>query len=197
MGQRLNVEIWDKGEVLANAYYHWSAYTESAAQIVDTALNYIKNNPNQYGNDLLYAIRVLEATGAGLTDREIEHAKLHPVLDGVTFAECNGRNNGLIGISEKEISETRCWQEGSAYIFLDEKRISFRVFFTQNRWDWEKEQREEYENENASAKNLEIVDRNFDDIKFDAWKDFYDFLCSREEPFICVTERREVVTPIY
>ena len=54
MGQRLNVEIWNNGEVLANAYYHWSAYTESAAHIVDKALNYIKNNPVQDDNHLLY-----------------------------------------------------------------------------------------------------------------------------------------------
>lgn len=197
MGQRLNVEIWNNGEVLANAYYHWSAYTDSAAKIVNTALDYIKNNPIQDDNYLLYAIRILEATGAGLTIMEIKHAKLRPVLDGATFAECNGRNDGLIGISEEEISETRLWQEGSVYIFLDEKRISFRVFFTQRKWDWEKEQREDYGNENADAKNLDVVSLNFDDIKFDAWADHKYFLCSREEPFVCALERWEVVTPIY
>lgn len=197
MGQRLNVEIWNNGKVLANAYYHWSAYTGSAAHIVNHALNYIKNNPIQDGNDLLYAIRILESTGAGLTDREIDHAKTLPVLDGATFAECNGRTSGLIGFSEEEISETRLWQEGSVYIFLDEKRISFRVFFKQDKWDWEKEQREEYENENANANDLDVVNLNFDDIKFDSWSVFYDFLQSREEPFICVLERWDVITPIY
>lgn len=197
MGQRLNVEIWNNGKVLANAYYHWSAYTDSAAQIVNAALNYINNNPIQDDNDLLYAVRILEATGAGLTTNEIEHAKKLPVLDGVIFAECNGRNDGLIGISEEGISETRLWQEGSAYIYLDEKRISFRVFHTQRKWEWEKEQREEYENEKANAKDLDVVSLNFDDIKFEAWADCNDFLRSREEPFICVMERWEVVTPIY
>lgn len=197
MGQRLNVEIWNNGEVLANAYYHWSAYTASAAHIVNAALDYIKNNPIPDENDLLYAIRVLEATGAGLTFGEIEYAKLCPVLDGATFAECNGRNGGLIGISDEAISETRCWQEGSVFIFLDEKRISFRVFFKQDKFEWEKEQREDYENENAKANNLDVVNRNFDDIKFGSWADFNDFLCSREEPFICSMEKWEVVTPIY
>ena len=35
MGQRLNIEIvkGDPDNVLANAYYHWSAYTSSAAQL--------------------------------------------------------------------------------------------------------------------------------------------------------------------
>lgn len=197
MGQRLNVEIWNNGEVLSNAYYHWSAYTKSAAQIVNRALDYIKSNPIRDDNYLLYAIRILEATGAGLTEREIEHAKLRPVLDGATFAECNGRNAGLIGISKEEISETRHWQEFSVYIFLDEKRISFRVFFKDNRWDWEKEQREEYGNENANARNLDVVTLNFDDIKFDNWIPFYEFLTERDEPFRSIFESREVLTPIY
>ena len=83
------------------------------------------------------------------------------------------------------------------YIFLDEKRISFRVFFTQRSWEWEKDQREYDNNEDAKARNLDVVSLNFDDIKFDAWNDFYDFLSSREQPFVCEIERWEVVTPIY
>lgn len=197
MGQRLNIEIWNNGKVLANAYYHWSAYTKDAACLVDKALEYIKNNQISDGNELLYAIRILEATGAGLTNGVIEHAKNLSVLNGATFAECNGRSEGLIGISDKEISETRLWQEGSVYIFIDEKRVSFRVFFTERIWEWEKSQREEYENEKASANALDIVSINFDDIKFDAWTDCYDFLSSREEPFVSAMERCEVVTPIW
>lgn len=197
MGQRLNVEIWNNGKVLANAYYHWSAYTGSAAGIVNMALNYINSNPKEGNNDLLYAIRVLEATEAGLTDSEVEYAKNIPVLHGATFAECGGRNDGLIGISEEEISETRTWQEGAVYIFLDEQRISFKVFFKDNRWDWEKEQREDYDNEDASARDLDVISRNFDDIKFADWDDFYDFLRNRKDPFVCALERWEVITPIY
>lgn len=196
MGQRLNVEIWNNGKVLANAYYHWSAYTESAAEIVCDALNYINSNPIQDDNDLLYAIRILEATGAGLTDREIEHAKTIPALDGETFAECGGRNEGLIAISDEGISETRDWQEGAAHIYLDEKRVSFRVFWTSTKWEWEKEQREDYENENANARNLERVKFNLDDIKFHDWKEFYKFVRGREQPFICVTDGWNVITPI-
>lgn len=197
MGQRLNVEIWNNGKVLANAYYHWSAYTKDAARIVNLALNYIEDNPIQDDNYLLYAIRILEATGAGLASDEIEHAKKLSVLDGAIFAECYGRNEGLIGISDEGISDTRLWQEGSAYIFLDEKRISFRVFYTQRSWEWEKDQREYEGNEDATVRNLDVVSLNFDDIKFDAWPDSYDFLCSNEESFVCALDRYEVVTPIY
>lgn len=198
MGQRLNIEIWNNGEVLANAYYHWSAYTESAAELVGVALKYIQNNPIPDENELLYAIRILEATGAGLTDREIEHAKLLPALGGATFAECNGRNDGLLGISEKEILSTRSWAEGTALIYLDEKRVSFDVFFKQRCWEWEKEQREEYGNENAKARDLKVVEFNFEDIKFHKWDECKNFLCSYDdEPFICNLDTSTVVTPIY
>ena len=197
MGQRLNVEIWNNGKVLANAYYHWSAYTGSAARIVKMALGYINGNPMEDNNDLLYAIRVLEATNAGLTEDEVMYAKNLPVLYGATFTECRGGNNGLIGISTEAISETRNWQEGAVYIFLDEKRISFNVFFKEKTWEWEKNEREEYGNEDVSARKLDVINRNFDDIKFAAWDDFYDFLCDREEPFVCDLERWEVLTPIY
>lgn len=75
MGERLNLEIWHNGKVLANAYYHWSGFTYCAVSVVTDALKYIKSNPAENNNILLYAIRALEATGAGLTDREIGYAK--------------------------------------------------------------------------------------------------------------------------
>ena len=73
MGQRLNLEIWNNGKLLANAYYHWSAFTESSAEIISKALNYIENNTLEDNNVLLYAIRILESTGAGLTEDEINN----------------------------------------------------------------------------------------------------------------------------
>ena len=197
MGQRLNVEIWNDGKALANAYYHWSAYTKESAQVVNTALNYIKNNPIQDDNNLLYAIRILEATGAGLVFNEVSYAKKLPELEGVTFAECVSRNHGLIGISKEEMDETRLWQEGSLFIYLDEKRVSFRVFCKQNIWDWQREQREEYGDEDADAGKLDVVEFNFDDIKFNEWASFCEFLCDRQEPFFTVFDRFTVVTPIY
>lgn len=197
MGQRLNVEIWNGGKALANAYYHWSAYTKSAAQTANSALDYIRNNPIPDGNILLYAIRVLEATGAGLTPDQNEYAKKLPELGGATFAERRSRIHGLIGISENAMKETRCWQEGSVFIYIDEKRVSFCVFSKQRRWDWEKEQREEYENINANASLLDVIKLNFDDIKFDDWPSFKEFLVNRESPFSTEFDRFTVVTPIY
>ena len=67
MGQRLNLEIKKGNNVLANAYYHWSGYSSSSCRIALDAMNYINENPQNI-DDRLYAIRILESTGAGLTD---------------------------------------------------------------------------------------------------------------------------------
>lgn len=196
MGQRLNLEIWNDGKVLANAYYHWSGYTSSAADIVNEALNYIKNNSIENDNILLYAIRILEATDAGLTERETNYANTLKCLKGAKFAECKGRNDGLISISKDGINETRFWQEASVYIFIDEKRISFRVFWKQRAWEYEKEQREEYDNI-VNTKDLEHAEWNIDEIKFNSWKEFCDFLKTQDyEPWISEINPCEVIVPI-
>ena len=197
MGERLNLEIWNNGEVLANAYYHWSGFTDSAAAIVTQALNYIKSNSVKNDNSLLYAIRVLEATGAGLTDREIEYIKNLDELSNENFAPCNGRNAGLIGITPNEILETRRWQEHAAYIFIDEKRVSFRVFWTQKKWKYEHEQKEEY-GKNVNANDFAHVGWNIDDIKFNNWEDFMTFLeKTNHAPWVSEIDPFEVIEPIY
>ena len=194
MGQRLNLEIWNNGKVLANAYYHWSAYTSSAAKIVNEALASTEIF-NGNGNEVLYAIRLLEATGAGLPTYEREYIQKNNLFEGCGFAECNGRNEGLIAISEEGIKETRDWEEGAARIYLDEKRISFNVFWKQHWYEWEKDQCD-YGEEIVDHNTLQIVDFNFDDIKFDDWGIVYAFLKEAEEPFRVKTDVRYVLTPI-
>lgn len=196
MGQRLNLEIWNNGKVLANAYYHWAAYTSSAAHTVSQALNYIKNNAIENDNTLLYAIRVLEATGAGLTENEIEYAKKLEYLNNENFAPCNGRSAGLLAISPDAIAETRWWQEYAAYIFIDEARVSFRVFYTQSKWKYEKEQKEYYGNK-IDAKELPHSDWHADDIKFDKWEDFETFLKQQDDAaWVSNIDPCEVISPI-
>ena len=196
MGQRLNLEIWNNGKVLANAYYHWSAFTDEAAKTVKQALNYIKSNSIENDNTLLYAIRILEATGAGLTEREIEYAKKFDCFKNQNFTPCNGRNAGLIGISPDEINQTRFWQEYAAYIFIDEERFSFRVFWTQRKWEYEKEQKEEYDND-IKADDLTRTDWPVDDIKFNDWEDFFTFLKQQDgTPWISNIDPCEVILPI-
>lgn len=169
MGQRLNIEINNNGQVLANAYYHWSAYTLTSLELVAkvlSAYNKISLDTSEAVGLAEYqekAVWALQSTGAGLPDDEREVA----VSKGFTnLADCHGRNNGLIAITHKGIQETRFWEEERATIYLDEERVDFDVWFKQRRWEYD-EDCEDYGNPKFEA--LPVVEWNLGDIKF---KDF-------------------------
>lgn len=172
MGQRLNVEIHDgnysnpkvSGRVVANAYYHWSGYSESAVEILKEAIKALKNVKEE--DPLLRAIKVLEATGASLTKEELERGK--DILNGYTStSDVVSRNDGLIAVTAEGIKETRTWEEGRVEIHLNpyksEDYIKFEVFWKQD----EAEYQREYKEYGDEIEEAETVDFNFDRIPFD------------------------------
>ena len=194
MGERLNIEIIKNGETLANCYYHWAGYSNSSVELAKTIIQNI--DKVKCDNDVLTAIRLLESTGAGLTDREIEYAKTVDELKDIKFEETAGRNEGLIGISPNEIDNTRTWQEHSLYIYLDENRMSFKVYFTNDRWEWEYNNKEE--GIEIKFDDLEVTDINFDDIKFDKIDSFEEFVSKHlENNFITKFDRWIVYSMVY
>lgn len=106
MGQRLNIEMKSKGKVVANCYYHWSAYTMTSLQLTEEIISNFDSI--QDNNDVKIAVKLLESTGAGYSDR----------------------NNGLIATTEEEMNDTRYWEEGRVTIDMDNKTFDFNVFFT-------------------------------------------------------------------
>lgn len=171
MGQRLNIEIVEKGKCLANAYYHWSAYTTTSAELARQIIKHIPDVKEE--NNVLRAIRLLEVTGAKLMESEVEYAK---TLGISNLKTATSRNDGLISISKNGIDETRKWQEHALYIYLDENRMNFQVLWNQKQWDWEKSQREDYDNKDAKASDLTVYDIDFTDVKFDKIDDFCKFI---------------------
>lgn len=134
MGQRLNLEITKKNKVVANAYYHWSAYTGSAYEITAMAYNFIKYNKDSIKDSKLLAIRALEATGAGLPDWQEGESELKRIRNirkysTTEFAQFKDRNEGIISCFPDSIKETEDWAEGTATIDLDTESIRFDVFF--------------------------------------------------------------------
>ena len=101
MGQRLNLEIRYGKEVLANAYYHWSAYTNSTLELANTIVEEIINKNIKF-NRLLWherimeAVKVLELTGAGVNKEEKEEIKSMRFLNVEEFKNCVDRNEGRI-----------------------------------------------------------------------------------------------------
>lgn len=129
MGQRLNIEIVKNGRVLANSYYHWSGFSNSAINLVIQIIQnyeYIKKyNVEKYikNQDLLLAIRLLEETGAGLNNTDIARNILKDETMNLKLKECQGRNEGIIGITQGDIEETRAWEEGRVSIDIENKKL--------------------------------------------------------------------------
>lgn len=171
MGQRLNIEIVENGECLANAYYHWSAYTSSAFELAKQIIEAIPTVNEKI--PVMKAIRLLEVTGAKLEEGEIEYAK--SMLLGDEFDTDANRNDGLIAISKKGIDETRKWKEYALYIYLDENRMKFDVLQKTPFWEFAKNE-EKYNERNVKITDIPMYDIDFSDIKFDKLNHLETFL---------------------
>ncbi len=175
MGQRLNIEIINNGKTLANAYYHWSAYSGSAAKMARDVIKNIDMIDEE--NELFKAIKLLYLTGAGFNEIELSRAREVEGLTGLELESCTNRNKGLLSVSKEGINETRFWQEYALYIYLDEKRMNYKVFYNQERWDYERDVKECGDEEDyPKFDDMEIFDINFDDVKFDSIDEFVGFV---------------------
>ena len=175
MGQRLNIEIVENGVCLANAYYHWSAYTSSAFELAKQIINAIPTVKEEI--PVKRAIRLLEVTGAKLTYEEIDYAK--DKLLGDDFAIADNRNDGLISISEKGIAETRMWQEYALYIYLDENRMKFDVLYQTDFFEYRKDE-EKYNGQKIELNDIPQYNIDFSDVKFDGLMALEYFLKAHE-----------------
>lgn len=137
MGQRLNIEIVDNSGVLANAYYHWSAYTGSAIELTLVALAAFDTYKGAITDPREMAIAMLEETGAGVNDEELRRIESSEELRRYDIRRCQNRNTGLLAISPEGISETEYWEEGRVTIDIQSKRVVFSVycgFYSYEEW---------------------------------------------------------------
>lgn len=132
MGQRLNIEIKKDSKVLANAYYHWSAYTSSALQMLGDILSGI--DEVEASSDIEQAVRLLELTGAGVTGRERDLIQKSSLNNVINFAiqPAVDRNEGLLAVTEEGIQETREWEEGRVTVDIGTRTFSFNVLWEED-----------------------------------------------------------------
>lgn len=144
MGQRLVVTIKDKGEPKMKIYYHWSAYTLSAFDELNTLWGIIKPLKARGLSTeeiLLGIIHGLEGNVDEVHKKWLEEhwpnytRSCHGGIDGgkdsdewkyitslypnETFSEDVDRNNGLVAMSDKGMHEMQDWSEGNAEINID------------------------------------------------------------------------------
>ena len=138
MGQRLVITIKDGRKKLASGYYHWSAYTESAYNLVEPIIQALKVTQITKDDDKkLIAIRLLESTGAGISEEDDKElfCKLYP---NETAKPAISRNEGLIAISKKEIEDSIKCGEEFIEINLAKGMIKFGVwsfYYTKEEFD--------------------------------------------------------------
>ena len=168
MGQRLNIEIRRKkdNKILANSYYHWSAYTYSslklANEIIENIYDIIRNDKT---SDEIKAIQLLQTTGAGLLEDE------YNLLNEEDKKYCSLATNRDLGFTEKGMEETRTWEEGRLTITIDFDNKDYDFVGDKNRVDFEvylptsREEIEEYYREELKSGEInldEVVEFNFD-----------------------------------
>ena len=77
--------------------------------------------------------------------------------------ECQGRNEGIIGITQEDIEETRAWEEGRVSIDIENKKIDFDVI---EEYTLE-ELKNDYDEEEIKELNIKKIDKNFKNISFE------------------------------
>lgn len=164
MGQILNIEIKENGITLANAYYHWSGYTSDSLDLLKQIMENVHNIKQE--DSVLYAIRLLEKTGALLKPEELESAQRKYKEE--SFRVASNRNDGFISITEKCMQETRTWDEERLEIFIDEEFINFSVFSSSDKESY----LENYDETEEGYLSLPVHALEVDDIAFDEFNQF-------------------------
>lgn len=134
MGQRLNIEIVSKSEksefkVLANAYYHWGAYSGSAAEYAKEMIHSPEWDQLMEEPTVENAVKLLLLTGAGFNEVEMMEIQAKHLLPDELLIPTQGRNEGIISVTEQGIKETQIYAEGTMYIFTDTQCIDISGVF--------------------------------------------------------------------
>ena len=157
MGQRLNLEIHKNGEVLANAYYHWSGYTSSAPHLTEKILSNI--SVIKHEDDTILAIKLLELTEAKITRSELEFLKtLNPSIDTTQFDIATNRNDGLIAISEEGVNNTRYWEEARVEIDIGTEMIHMQLYYELDKMDMDERDDIVYQEANMDYTSVSFKD---------------------------------------
>jgi len=129
VGQRLNIEVCYDGDLIANAYYHWSAFTTSSLNILEEVIDAYKHRTEI--SSLKVAVQILQATGAGVNDEEKERitADTTGKFQGISFQDCINRNEGLLAVTEQGMEETRKWEEGRITVDIGTEEFIFDVMW--------------------------------------------------------------------
>lgn len=184
MGQRLNIEIIIDHKIMANCYFHWGAYTSSAADYTLKLIDYYKNHLKKvYTDPLMIATKIFEcleyieySTGKtikpGLSKNS--YIFMEEKYKNIKFEKAENRNAGIIGCTEEDMESTRNVEEGHVAINLDSETIDFDVLFYFDLSGYKEDM--VLDEDNFSFFDLPILSLNFNEIPFEKFKTVSDIL---------------------
>lgn len=172
MGQRLVIEIKEGDTVLANAYYHWSGYTETSLNLLNEVMNkgILNNIPIKFSkrDEQLYAIKLLETTGAKILEEDFKIATLKFPMN--EFETSKNKTDGLIAFSEKNINKNMDSAEAIISIDLKSRTIDIGGIYNYENLD----ELQEMANEDEEDLNIAIIDFNITEISFEDFKNRFE-----------------------
>ena len=137
MGQRLVIDLIQNGEIVAAAYYHWSAYFASTihelAELSEAIIEAEVTGKNKLGAivDKLEKVSTNysgEIIRGGVRGGIEELKAASKIIPNKAFeTEFIDRNKGVITFTEEGIKHYHDWEEGHAEIDLDNLTISNNV----------------------------------------------------------------------
>lgn len=185
MGQRLNIEIVNGETSLANCYYHWAAYTDSALSLTKKIIDAYYDSQAIVG--LKMAVDLLESTGGGVNEKE--RAEIQKQIDkfgSIEFKDCTNRNEGLLSVTENGKEETRKWEEGRVTIDLDTETFCFDVLSYDTIEDYTEYCDETFDNQ--AFEKLPECPFDLCRVPFDKIDDLISFVdnnaCAREDDMV-------------
>lgn len=140
MGQRLIVHMMKHDEKIdnyievANAYFHWSAYTEPSLYIIKDILEALENDERQYkyrgmNRARIKAVNAFKDIGAKPTNHYLSLESLQKQYTDFEFEVATNRNDGLVETTEKGIENNNSWSEGDVWIYIDEGSADFNLYY--------------------------------------------------------------------
>lgn len=143
MGQRLIIKNYINSELVNNIYYHWSAYTDSAAQEVQELADSLQTFYDEYKDSLppllkdeildldefkkqnpidFFNIGCQEAISGVSSTAEESIEYINKFFKPDVEVVATNRNAGLIAYTEDDMENNLSWSEGTLYIWwvLDE-----------------------------------------------------------------------------
>lgn len=168
MGQRLVVDITDGEKTLACAYYHWSAYTESAQAVAKATLESYYYDKDLKYNKYALAIKMLQRTGARLAPDEAKFiSNMKGCESAIIYQDEVDRNDGIIYVTEPEILNCKDWSEGDIIINPLLERISFQVYYDMPKDDFIYEYKNDFEDVEEEFHKIPILEESLWDMSFE------------------------------